>query len=337
VNVAVARESATIKAVAKAANVSKTTVSHVLSGKRPVAAETRRIVIRIMDELGFQPNYFARALSANRSLAVSLIVQDLTNPFYPMLGRGLQQKIAEAGYILMLFDGAADPQATKSAVKTSIQRRVDGVVLAAPNARSAALALEKAGIPAVVVGATRTPRGLDWVSANDEQIAYDAVSHLLRAGHRRIATITGDLDGNPGLARLEGYRRALAEFGIGEEPSLIVEGFWSREGAATAAMALLRRRRRPGAVFCANDVMAIGALDAAHALAIGTPEDLAIVGVDDIEAASLVRPSLTTVRIPTLEIGRAAGTLLLERLANGRTTRPRHMRVAHELIVRQSG
>jgi LacI family transcriptional regulator len=337
VNVAVARENATIKAVAKAANVSKTTVSHVLSGKRPVAAETRRIVIRVMDELGFQPNYFARALSANRSLAVSLIVQDLTNPFYPMLGRGLQQKIAEAGYILMLFDGAADPRATKSAVKTSIQRRVDGVVLAAPNAHSAAPALEKARIPAVVVGATRTPRGLDWVSANDEQIAYDAVSHLLRAGHRRIATITGDLDGNPGHARLEGYRRALAEFRVREEPSLIVEGFWSREGAATAAMNLLQRRRRPSAVFCANDVMAIGALDAAHALTLRTPEDLAIVGVDDIEAASLVRPSLTTVRIPTLEIGRAAGRLLLERLADGPGARPRHMRVAHELIVRQSG
>jgi LacI family transcriptional regulator len=336
-NFSATREGATIKAVARQANVSKTTVSHVLSGKRPVAEETRRNVLRVMEELGFQPNYFARALSANRSLAVALIVQDLTNPFYPLLGRGLQREIGAAGYVVMLFEGAADPNAAEAAMKTSIQRRVDGVVIAAANASAAAQELEQAGIPVVAVGATTTRRDLDWVSADDERIGYDAVAHLLRAGHRRIATITGALDGDPGLARLAGYRRALAECGVGEYPDFVVEGGWTREGAATAAMRLLRRQRRPSALFCANDVMAVGALDAAHALELRAPEDVAIVGVDDIEAAGLVRPSLTTIRIPTVEIGRSAGALLLDRLANGGSAPPRHVRVAHELIVRQSG
>ncbi len=162
-------------------------------------------------------------------------------------------------------------------------------------------------------------------------------SHLLRAGHRRIATITGALDGNPGRARLDGYKRALAEYGVRADPKLVATGDWTREGAVAAATVLLRRRPRPSAMFCANDVMAIGALDAAHVLELRTPEDLAIVGVDDIEAAALVRPSLTTVRIPKLEIGRAAGALLLERLSAVGATPARHVRVFHELIVRQSG
>jgi DNA-binding LacI/PurR family transcriptional regulator len=322
--------------VAEAAKVSKTTVSHVLSGKRPVSEATRRNVLRVMEDLGFQPNYFAQALIANRSLAVALIVQDLTNPYYPLLGRGLQLAIGQAGYVVMLFDGAAQPGATETAVKTAIQRRVDGVVFATAGAEGAAPALRRAGIATVVVGSGPALAELDWVSADDERIAYDAVTHLLKDGHVQIAAITGPMGENPGASRLRGYRRAMAGRGRHEDEAMIVDGLWTRDGGAVAMNALLDRPQRPTAVFCANDVMAIGALDAAFSRGLNVPNDLAIVGVDDIEAASLLRPSLTTVRIPALEIGRTAGSLLLDRLAQGTTAPARHILVQHSLIVRQS-
>jgi DNA-binding LacI/PurR family transcriptional regulator len=327
---------ATVTAVAEAAKVSKTTVSHVLSGKRPVSQSTRRNVLRVMDELGFQPNYFAQALIANRSLAVALIVQDLTNPYYPLLGRGLQLAIAKAGYVVMLFDGAAQPEAAEAAVKTAVQRRVDGVVIATVGAERAAPTLRKAGIAAVAVGSGPAVAELDWVSANDERIAYDGVTHLLKGGHRRVAAITGPPEGNPGFARLKGYYAAMADGGVAVDESLIVCGEWTRDGGAAAMRALLQQSRRPTAVFCANDVMAIGAMDVAFGLGLRVPEDLAIVGVDDIDAAALIRPSLTTVRIPTLEIGRTAGMLLLDRLEQGEAPPSQHIMMQHSLIVRQS-
>jgi LacI family transcriptional regulator len=327
---------ATIQVVAKAAKVSKTTVSHVLSGKRPVSQATRRNVLRVMEELDFQPNYFARALNANRSLAVALIVQDLTNPYYPLLGRGLELAMGGAGYVVMLFDGAARPEAAEAAVKVAVQRRVDGVVIAAPGVDHSASTLRRAGVAVVAVGAGPALAEVDWVSANDEQIAHDAVTYLAHAGRRAIATITGPMDGNPGAPRFRGYRQALAGLGIAEDERLIVEGDWTREGGAAAMAALLERPRRPTAVFCANDVMAIGALDTVFSRRLKAPEDIALVGVDDIDAAALVRPSLTTVRIPSLEIGRTAGALLLDRLSQGAAAPSRHILIPHSLVIRQS-
>jgi LacI family transcriptional regulator len=326
----------TITAVAEAAKVSKTTVSHVLSGKRPVSPATRRNVLRVMEELGFQPNFFAQALIANRSLAVALIVQDLTNPYYPLLGRGLELAIGHAGYVVMLFDGAAQPEAAEAAVKTAIQRRVDGVVIATAGAERAAPTLRQAGIAAVSVGSGPAVADLDWVSADDERIAYDAVTHLLMSGRRRVAAITGPTDANPGATRLRGYLRAMADQGEPEDRKMIVAGDWTRDGGSAAMSALLDLPDRPTAVFCANDVMAIGALDAAFGRRLKVPDDLAVVGVDDIEAAALLRPSLTTIRIPALEIGRTAGTLLLDRLAQGAAAPSRHILVQHRLIVRES-
>jgi LacI family transcriptional regulator len=219
---------------------------------------------------------------------------------------------------------------------TSVQRRVDGVVIATGGVERAAPMLRQAGIASVAVGSGPAVADLDWVSADDERIAYDAVKHLLNGGRRRVATITGPTEGNPGLARLKGYLAAMSDGGVALDEGLIVGGEWTRDGGAAAMSVLLEQSNRPTAVYCANDVMAIGALDVALGSGLHVPDDLAIVGVDDIEAASLLRPSLTTVRIPTLEIGRTAGTLLLDRLAEGAGAPARHILVQHSLIVRQS-
>lgn len=327
----------TIQAVATAAGVSKTTVSHVLSGNRPVSAETRRRVEKVMDDLGFSPNFFAQALNRNRSNTIALIAQDITNPFYPSLARGLQAAVSSQDQVVMLFDaGAGEGALTQAFVTDAIQRRADGVVIAVSDVDDDIARLREAGIPVVAVGSGASKLPIDWVTADDERIAADAVMHLHLLGHRRIATITGPLSHTPGKPRHLGYLRAMQDLDLPVAADMIEHGEWTRESGFAAMTRLLARRDRPTAVFCGNDMMAIGALDAAQQSGLAVPRDVAIIGVDDIDAAALVRPALTTVRIPAEEIGRAAGELLLHRIAEGMTTTHRHVLVQHTLRVRES-
>jgi DNA-binding LacI/PurR family transcriptional regulator len=330
------RSTLNIQAVADAAGVSKTTVSHVISGNRPVSAATRRRVERVMEEMGFRPNFFAQALKSQRSHAVALIVQDLTNPFYPALARGLQQSVAAQGQVVMLFDASAGAGLTHAFVETVVQRRVDGVVVAVSNVEDDLLDLRRAAVAVVAVGSALTGLPIDWVSADDSRIGADATRYLYQRGHRRIATISGPVNAEPGATRLAGYRAAMTQLGLDFDGTLQAEGDWTRDGGAAALGEVLRRGAPPTAVFCANDLMAIGAMDAAFAAGMDVPGDLAIVGVDDIDAAGLVRPALTTVRVPAEEIGRAAGELLLHRIDAGAADSHRHVLVQHTLIARDS-
>lgn len=327
----------TIQAVAAAAGVSKTTVSHVLSGNRPVSAETRRRVEKVMDDLGFSPNFFAQALNRNRSNTIALIAQDITNPFYPAHARGLQAAVSSQDQVVMLFDaGAGEGDLTHAFVTDAIQRRADGVVIAVSDVDDDIARLREAGIPVIAVGSGASRLPIDWVTADDERIAADAVMHLHLLGHRRIATIAGPLDHTPGKPRHLGYLRAMQDLDLPVDSVMIEQGEWTRESGFEAMARLIALADRPSAVFCANDMMAIGALDAAQRSGLSVPEDVAILGVDDIDAAALVRPALTTVRIPAEEIGRAAGELLLHRIAEGMTTTHRHVLVQHTLQTRES-
>jgi LacI family transcriptional regulator len=324
-----------IQAVAEAAGVSKTTVSHVLSGNRPVSAATRRKVERVMDDLDYRPNFFAQALNSNKSQTVALIAQDITNPFYPALARGLQSSVAEANQVVMLFDAGAGASLTSAFVDEAIQRRVDGVVVAVSNVEDELLRLQRAGIAVVAVGSGLSGLPIDWVSADDELIGTDATRHLFERGYRRIATISGPPASEPGGGRLAGYVKAVNAFGETPDPALCEVADWTREGGEAALDRLLDQDDPPRAVFCANDLMAIGALDAARALGLAVPGDVAVLGVDDIDAAKLVSPSLTTVRVPAQEIGRVAGEQLLARIANP-VGIARRILVQHHLVIRES-
>lgn len=325
-----------IQDVADAAGVSKTTVSHVLTGNRPVSAATRRKVEQVMDELGYKPNFFAQALNSQKSQTIALIAQDFTNPFYPALARGVQIAVAGSSQVVMLFDAGAGESAVSAFIDDAIQRRVDGVILAVSAPDSELIALRKEGIAVVAVGSGLSRLPLDWVTADDERIGYDAGVRLVSAGHTQIATITGPLGAEPGTGRRRGFERALVEAGLALDPALVIEGDWTRDQGAAGLRALLANDEPPTAVFCANDLMAIGALDAAVGAGLDVPEQLALIGVDDIDAAGLVRPALTTIQIPAQEIGRAAGELLLQRMAQGEASSHRHILVQHQLITRQT-
>lgn len=327
----------TIDDVAERAGVSKTTVSHVLSGKRPVAPGTRDRILQVIAELGFRPSALARSLRIQRTHMVALIMPDITNPYYPVLSRGLQDVLVEHGYHTFLCntDGRQDQEV--SFIADAVQRRVDGIVLSSlslfPYDVHSYMA---SGTCFVSIGPAITHPAVDKVSTDDEKGAQSAVCHLIERGHRRIGMIGGPAGLIPSTLRLEGYRSALQEAGIPFDTSLIAEGDFKRPSGTKAMYALMSLSPRPTAIFCANDVMAIGAMDAARASGIAIPGDVALVGYDDIEAASLVTPALTTVINPAYDMGKTAGQFLLERLDETYKGAKRDVIIPHQLIVRES-
>jgi LacI family transcriptional regulator len=301
--------------VAHQAGVSITTVSHVLSGQRPVSAATTAKVQQVIAELGYEPNQLARGLRTQRTNTVALVIPDITNPFYPQIARGLQNILGPAGIQVLITSTDADPRAEDAAVQQMITRRVDGLAFAGyridPERVAPAADL---GIPVVLLGG-RTPRpGIDVVSSDDVACGEIATAHLLTHGYRRIAFITGAEGSGATANRVLGYRRALRAADQRYSARLLARDDISREGGARAMTRLLALPQPPDAVLCTNDVVALGALDGAKAAGLRVPQDVAVMGFDDIEIAALTTPPLTTVSIRPLEQGEAVGRLLLGRL-----------------------
>ncbi|GIF63022.1 LacI family transcriptional regulator [Asanoa ishikariensis] len=322
--------------VAQLAGVSATTVSHALNGRRPVSAQTRQRIMDAIEELGYRPNVVARGLRAGRSLTIGLVIPDITNPFYPVLARGVQDVLGPAGYdeIITNTNGVRDLE--RAALDKMISRQVDGVAFAVFNTHTDDLQpVIDAQIPVVRLGGRQTQPGVDLVHSDDEGGARDAVRYLIHNGYRRIAFICGPAAEGPAAERVAGYRAALAEAGVGPQQNLLVHTDFSRAGGAHGVERLIRQRKRPDAVLCANDMMAIGALDAARERGLRVPEDLAVMGFDDIDAASLVTPQLTTIANPAREIGVACARLLLDRI-NGVAGPPREIVIPTQLVRRQS-
>jgi LacI family transcriptional regulator len=326
----------TIADVAHHAGVSKTTVSHVLSGRRPVAIETRERVEVSIQELGYRPDGLARSLRTQRSHLVALVIPDISNPFYPTLARGLETGIDGAGYHVVICNTDSRPAEELEFVAEMCDRRVDGLVL-----DSFAVGVDQLrevtgpNVPVVWIGAESANHpGIDVVKSDDEQGAFDATTHLIGRGCSRVAMI----DGTPGSGtdRTKGYGRALAAAGRRMTPGMIRHGEWHRDGGARAMLALLDADPRPDGVFCANDLMAIGALDALRERGCRVPEDVALVGFDDIDAAALVSPPLTSIVNPAFETGRAAGGLLMERMTGAYAGPERAVTLPCRLVVRAS-
>jgi len=325
----------TIADVARAAGVSPTTVSHALSGNRPVSAATIARVRRAADELGYRPNPMARGLRTRRTQTAALVIPDITNPFYPMLARGLQDVLSPAGYHVFVCNTDQDADLERDLVLDLIQRRVDGIVLnpfgaIGPAEVNAAIAR---GIWMVSIGPEIDHDNVDLVEADERAGARDVAQHLASLGHTRVAHIGGTA--RAGREREQGFRDGLAEAGLELDDTLVVAADWTSDGGVAAMERLLDAPAgAPTAVFAANDMMAIGALNAVTARGLRVPEDLSIVGFDDIDAAAHLSPPLTTVLNPAYAKGEEAGRLVLSRLA-GRQERRRCITPC-SLVERQS-
>ncbi len=324
----------TIAEVAALAGVSRTTVSHVLSGNRPVAAATRERVERTIDELRFRPNGVARSLRTRRSDTIALVIPDITNPYYPMLARGLDDAVS-GRYRTYICNTDAVRERELEFIADVADRHVDGMVIVSFQLEAADLHhILDLGMPVVSLGARVDDARVDVVLTDDEHGAFEATRHLIRRGHVRVGMIRGARGTD--LQRYNGYRRGLAESEIRFEAELTSDGAWTRSGGAHAMRTLLALPEPPTAVFSANDLMAIGAMDAAREATLSIPEDLALVGYDDIEAAALVNPPLTTIINPAYEAGRVAGRLLAERIGGGYSGERREVVLHSRLVDRGS-
>ncbi len=328
---------ATIREVAEAAGVSIATVSRVVSGsEHRVSAATRSRVLAAVARLRYQPNLVAQGLKNRVTRTIGLIVPDISNPFFPAIVRGIEDVANQAGLAVLLCNTYEDLSKERNYLALLQKRMVDGLIFATVGANTEHLRmLRRQRMPAVLIA--RAPGGVDMdaVLVDNRRGEREAVEHLLRLGHRRIAFIGGPAILPVAGERLAGYRDALGAAGIRFDPALVFDGGFRPEGGAAAVEALLRRRVKFTAIVAANDLMATGAMEYLHRRGRRLPGDVAVVGFDDITFASLVEPPLTTVAQPKYQMGRLAMERLLE-LLNGGASRPRRLVLEPRLVVRKS-
>jgi LacI family transcriptional regulator len=328
----------TIKDVARHANVSFTTVSHVINETRPVAMATAERVRAAIEELGYRPSDVARTLKSKRSRIVGMIVSSATNPFFGEVTAGVERACFERGYSLMLCNTEDVTERLTAYLDTLFAKRIDALVVLTTNA-SPDFLRRLAQIRRVPVVAIDAAAGSAPMVVNDDSgLGGRLVGRFLaERGFTRIACIAGPADHPRSRERLEGFAAGLAEGGGRLDPDLLVHAPLTIAGGRAAAADLIARGpdRRPEVVFCFNDMMAIGALHAAHDAGLTVPEDLSVVGYDDIEFSAYTIPPLTTVRQPTAEIGGSAADLLIDHLETGADL-PRVVALPPTLVVRGS-
>jgi DNA-binding LacI/PurR family transcriptional regulator len=299
----------TILDVAKSAGVSKSLVSLVMRDAPNVSDTSRKAVLAAVADLGYRPNAAARSLAAQRSGVIGCVLSDLHNPFFADVIDGVEEEAAGSGRRVLVSPGFLDAEREAVAVETLMQLRVDALVLVGSAMRLERLAEAASSIPVVLIGHDHAPDGLQSVCSDDVLGAERVVDHLVSLGHRRIAHIHADSEAG-GTARRRGYARGMRRHGLSDQIQ-IAKGAFTSDGGARAMRRLLARDPRPTAVFVANDLAAIGVLDELDAVGLRVPEDLSVVGYDDLTLSAMERISLTTVQQPRAELGQLSVRLAL--------------------------
>lgn len=329
-------ERVTIADVAREAGVSAQTVSRALNNKGEIGPETRRRVLDTVERLGYRPNTLARGLVTRKTSTIGLVVPDIANPFFSEVARGAEDAAHQEGYSLLLCNTMENPAREVEALHTLEAQRVDGIILCSSRLTDEDLTAMMARLP-VVIFVNREPPAGNSVSAciDDEAGAYWAVQHLLKTGRRSIAFVAGPPASDSGRRRALGYRRALVEAGLEVDPTLSRMCAPDIDGGYAAALELLSGRPRLDALLCYNDLVAVGALRACAAAGRRVPDDVGVVGFDDIMLAGLVAPPLTTLRSNRLALGAESVRLLLRALA-GSAAGCKKVVLQPELIIRAS-
>jgi DNA-binding LacI/PurR family transcriptional regulator len=324
-----------IKDVARRAKVSHSTVSRALQNPGRLNPETAERVKRIAREMGYRPNSIGRSLATRRTYTIGVVVTTVADPFVSEVTAGVEEVAHTRGYAVFLANSNAEPDREISVVRSFQDRRVDGVLVMASRVGALYMPLlAELNVPIVLIDNQHPEEFAHSICIDDRQGARLAVKHLLELGHRRIAYI-GDRYGlQSDHDRMSGYREELAAARIAFSPELAVQGDGKAERGRTAMASLLELRSPPTAVFCYNDMTAIGALRTLHDRQWKLPETMSVVGFDDLPIAEYLEPRLTTVRQPKGEMGRRAASMLLD-LMSGNQPEAR-IRVPGELIVRNS-
>lgn len=329
----------TMAEIAQRANVSLITVSRALNNRPDVSEETRSRIWALAEELHYVPNVLARALVSGSSHTLGLIVADNTNPYYGRLIRAVEDTARSNGYGVILCNTDEDPEYEVSAHKMLREKRVDGILITSIQSGSSPLrSLAREGTPFVLLNRYVDDLEVDCVVNDNASGAYEATAHLCRLGHRRILHLTGPHTISSVRERLAGYRQALAECGAPFNPSWVLRCNLRLEGGYEAALAALAAPTRPTAIFAYSDLLAIGVLKAARELGLQIPQDVALVGYDDIEFAPFVDPPLTTAAQQSYEIGRRGAEILLEKLRwpTGEAWKTQRVIYKPQLVIRAS-
>ncbi|EKF9564566.1 substrate-binding domain-containing protein [Vibrio cholerae] len=328
---------ATMKDIARLAGVSTSTVSHVINKSRFVSDEIAERVNNAAQQLNYAPSALARSLKMNRTKTIGMLVTTSTNPFFGEVVKGVERSCYHQGYNLILCNTEGDNQRMKASINTLLQKRVDGLLLMCSTLEGERLDVfdRYPDIPIVVMDWGPILFASDKIQDNSLQGGYMAAKHLIECGHKEIGCITGPLIRHQAQMRYEGYKRALAEAGIAINPDWIVESDFECEGGYQAFEKLYERGKLPSALFVCNDMMAMGVIQAASQRGLRVPDDLSLIGYDDVHIAKFMTPALTTIHQPKYRLGKAAVDTLLYRLENPDTT-AQVVQLEPTLVVRSS-
>jgi LacI family transcriptional regulator len=323
----------TLEEVARRAGVSPSTVSRILNGTARVRDSKRRAVERAIADLNYHPNVMARGLAGGRSMSVGVITQDIASPFYNETLKGIEDSLAVAGYAPLFVSGHWNKAKETERMTLLAARRVDGVIVLTGSIDDAALLGYAQRLPLVITGRNLQGPHVVSIQLANEQAAFDATWYLIELGHTRIAHIAGPPSHFDAQERLAGYRRALTQAKLPVDDRLVAVGDFNEATGLLALNQLLETRVSFTALFVANDQMAYGARLALYRKGIRVPEDVSLIGFDDLPASLYTTPPLTTVRQPAYDIGMAAGGAMVRMIQGQEVSLPE---LPLQIVVRES-
>jgi LacI family transcriptional regulator/LacI family repressor for deo operon, udp, cdd, tsx, nupC, and nupG len=334
------KKNITIENVARQAGVSKATVSAVLNNKSSVATSTREHVLEIIRKLNYRPNHIARSLSIRRTRTIGLVVKQIDNPYFTKVTRSVLVYFNERGYTVLLGSSELSPEKEKESVETLLRQRVDGLILSPLQERGTDLSylsrLIQDRLPLVLLDKVpNIPASV--VDIQNSNAAWEAVNYLLQLGHTRIAYYEGPDYSLHNTERLHGFQQAMLKKGLKLGPSSVRKaGVYIEDGYRTAVQQFSESGEKPTAIFCFNDLVAIGVMNALSDLNINVPDDVSIIGFDDIEFCSAVKVPLSSVSVPAFDIGMTAAGLLLKFIENRARNLKEVIELKAPLVLRAS-
>lgn len=327
----------TIKDIAKRMNVSVTTVSKVINGHSDISQQTRQRVYDTIQEMGYVPNFMAANLRRSKGNMVALVLSDISTPYFSKVIRAYDQTLSQAGYQILIFGSYENPEKEYSFIRQVSSLNVAGVILDLAKGSVLSIpALQKSGIPYVLSNRYRNREEGPIVAADNVQVGLLATRHLIaRKPGRPVLCVNGPDHISPTCTRQEGYRKALEEAGIPYAPDLVYHNLYGLEDAFQLAGKIAKTVEPPFSVFCSTDLIAMGLLRGLHAAGLQVPRDVGVVGVDDIDMAAYLTPSLTTVALPKELIGQTSANILIS-LMEGRPVERPVVFLEPELLARET-
>lgn len=323
----------TIEMVAREAGVSPSTVSRILNGTAVVSEAKKKAVEDAVAKLGFVPNPMARGLAGGRTFSIGVITQAIDSPFYGAALRGIEDRLDPAGYSPLFVSGHWNAETEARCVDILLSRRVDGIIVLTGRLTDQTLKACSKSVPVVVTGRNLKTSNLCSLNFDNFMGGRMATQHLIELHHSRIAFVAGDPQHPDATQRLMGYKAALKEASIAFDPKLVVQGDYNESSGLMAVTQLLTAQQRFTAIFAANDQMAIGAAHGLHRHGLRIPDDVSLIGFDDLPTSLYALPPLTTIHQPAYELGQLASTVMMQLLSG---EKPALQMPAPRLIVRES-